>query len=65
MPLECLAKEPLGSTQITPLAKPVLDCIAAAVDGAVQVHPSPAHPDIGLIHMPSVCARALAPVESL
>src|SRR5690606_21376076 len=65
MPLERLAQEPLGRSQIPPLTEPELNRIAVAVDGAVEIHPMPTDLDISLVDMPSAGDRALAPIELL
>lgn len=53
MPLECLARERLGGSEVTPLAEAEFHGVAIAVDGAVKVHSSTATSDIRFIHMPS------------
>jgi hypothetical protein len=37
MPSQSLAQEPLGRSQIAPLAEPELDCVAIAVNRAVKI----------------------------
>jgi hypothetical protein len=63
--LECLAQKPLSGRQITSLAQPELDGVAVAVDGPVQVHPSPADFDVGLIDMPLSSDGSLASMKLL
>ncbi len=65
MPLERLAQEAFGGSQIASLAEPEFDRVAIAVDGAVEVHPSAADPDICLVHVPFPADRALASIELL
>jgi hypothetical protein len=65
MPLECLAQEPFGGSEVSPLAEPELNRVAVAVDGPVEIHPSPAHLDIRLIHMPFPADGSLAWIELL
>lgn len=52
MSLESLAEEVLGYGETAPLAEPELDGIAIAVDGAVEIRPTPAHLDVGFVHVP-------------
>jgi hypothetical protein len=49
MTLQRLADEAFGSDQIPVFAEEELDRIAHAVDGAVEIHPAPAHPDISIV----------------
>ena len=58
-------KKPLGGYQISSLAKPELDRITMAVNGALQVHPRAAHLDIGHIDVPLSADGALATTKAL
>jgi hypothetical protein len=65
MPLERLAQESFGGSQVAPLAEPEFDRVTIAVDGPVQILLPPADLDVCFINMPLVSDRALAPVEAL
>jgi hypothetical protein len=52
MPLERLAQEPLGRSQIAPLTEPELDRVAVAVDGPIKKHPASSDLDVCLINVP-------------
>jgi hypothetical protein len=65
MPFEGLTHKALGSCKVASLAEPELHCVAAAVDGAVKVYPTPTHLDIGLVNVPLPADGLLAPIEPL
>jgi hypothetical protein len=65
MPHECLAQEPFGGSEVSPLAEPELNRVAIAVDSPVQVHPSPADFDKCLIDMPLSGNGSLASMKLL
>jgi hypothetical protein len=52
MPLEGLAQEPLGGREIAPLAEPELDCVAIAVDGAIEIPPLSTNFDLCFVDAP-------------
>lgn len=64
MACQRFCEETLGGRQIPVFTEPELDAVADAVDGAIEVHPSPAHLDVGLVRMPFAGHGALAPVEA-
>jgi hypothetical protein len=49
MPIQGLTQEALRSSQIAPLAEPELDCVAIAVDRAVEIPPVPADLDVDTV----------------
>jgi hypothetical protein len=65
MPAESLSEEAFGGGKIALLAEPELNRVTATVDGAIEIHPSAANLDIGLVGMPSIADGALAPIEKL
>jgi ABC-type proline/glycine betaine transport system permease subunit len=65
MALERFPEETLGRRQIPMFAEIEFDRVADAVDGAVEIHPFSAHPDVGLVDMPPAGDGALAPVDAL
>jgi hypothetical protein len=65
VPLQRSGEEALCGSQIAPLAEPELDRVPVAVDGAIEIHPSPAHLDIRLIDMPVPADGSLASIEPL
>jgi hypothetical protein len=60
-----LAQNPLGSSQIAPLAEPELDRVAAAVDRAVEIRPTPADLDVSFVDVPLASDHSLAAIEPL
>ena len=65
VPGESLSEETFGGGEITMLAEPKLDRIAVAVDGAIEIRPSAANLDIGLVGVPLASDGALAPIEPI
>jgi len=65
MPPECLAQEPFGGSEVSPLAKPEFDRVAIAVDRPVKIHPPPPDFDIRFIYMPPTGDGSPAAIEAL
>jgi hypothetical protein len=65
VPLERLAQEALVRGEVAPLTEPELDGAAGAVDGPVEIDPTPADFDIRLIDMPFAADGTFAPIEPL
>jgi hypothetical protein len=65
MPVERLAQEPFGGSQIAPFAGPELDGVAVAVDSPMEIRPASTDLAVSFIHVPFAGDRALAPVELL
>jgi hypothetical protein len=65
MPLERLAQNPLGRSQIAPLAEPELDRVAIAVDRPVEIPPRPADLDVSFVDVPFASDGSLACIETL
>ena len=65
MPLERLAQEPFGGSQIAPLAEPEFDRVAMAIDSSVEVHPASFDLDVSFIGMPFPTDGSLPEVEAV
>jgi hypothetical protein len=65
VPLERLAQEPLGRSQIAPLAEPELNRVAVAVDSPIEIPLMATDLDIGLIDVPLASDGSLAWIEAL
>ena len=52
MPLKGLAQEPLGSSQIAPLAEPELDGVPDAIDSSIEIFPLASNFDVSLVNVP-------------
>lgn len=64
MACQRVSEEPLGRRQVTLFAEPEFDCVADTVDGAIEIHPSPADFDVGFVRMPFSGHGTLAPIEA-
>src|SRR4051812_29165363 len=65
MPLECLAQEPYGGSEIALLVEPELDRAAVAVGRPVEVSPTTSDFDIRFINMPLASDPQLLLIEPL
>jgi hypothetical protein len=52
MPLERISQKSFRAREIAPLAEPELNCIAIAVNSAVQIRPASSDLDVRFIEMP-------------
>jgi hypothetical protein len=65
MPLECLAQETFGSSQISSLAEQEFNRVPVAVDCSVKIHPAAPDLDIGLVDVPLAGDGSLTAIEPL
>jgi len=64
MAAQRLAHEPLSRQKVSLFTQQEFDCVAHAVDGAVEIHPPAANLDAGLVHVPPARDGALTWVEA-
>jgi|UPI00003A3937 hypothetical protein len=64
MTVQRFADDASAGREVTVFAEEELYRVAYAVDGAVEIHPATAHPDISFINVPLAGDRTFSPVEA-